>query len=406
MIDIRPFRAVRPTRDKAYLVATRSYVSYNSPQHADKLRNNPFTFLHIVDPAEGRDLPAGIEKYELVRNKFEEFEKQDIFTRDQKPTYYLYRQIKDGNEYLGIIAAVSVRDYEENRIKKHEHTITSRENMFTDYLECVGFNAEPVLLTHQDDFKLTQIYAQYLDERSEYEFTSTDRVLHQLWLIEDENHTRAITEAFEEQEALYIADGHHRTASSALLAKRMEEKGRSGDAHNYFMAFLIGEEQMKVYDYNRLITEVADDQNAGLLEKLKAKFWVEEKDEPYKPEKLHEMGMYLDGQWYKLSPKTGTFDPGHPVKHLDAQILNDLVLKPILDIHDLKADERVQFLPGTHGIQELQLKVDEGTYDLAFALHPVTVEQIKRVADAGEIMPPKSTYVEPKMRSGLIIYEF
>lgn len=408
MISLKPFKAVRPTRDKAYLVATRSYLSYGQETLHNKLSHNPFTFLHIINPAGGMKLKAGQSRYRLVKEAYDEFVEEGILCYDVKPGFYLYRQVKEGNEYLGIIAGVAVQDYLEGRIKKHEKTITARERMFTDYLEATGFNAEPVLLTYQEDLKLNKLLASYIDQRSEYEFTSTDRVLHQLWVIDDEKDCSRVTETFKKQEALYIADGHHRCSSSALLNSRLQQKdGVKKDApHQYFMAFLIGEDHMRVYDFNRLVR--LKDQEVSttrLLAELRQSFLVEpEHAVPYRPEKLHEISMYFRKKWYKLVPKTGTFDPQHPVGHLDAEILNQLILKPIFNIKNLKTDKRVGFLPGTEGLAGLKKKVDRGDYDLAFALYPATVEQIKQVADAGLTMPPKSTYIEPKLRSGLTIY--
>lgn len=405
MITVKPFRAVRPVRDKAYLVATRSYVSYSARQHRDKLDHNPYTLLHVIDPVEGRKLPPGPEKYQLVRRHYENFCREHIFIKDPHECFYLYRQIKDGNEYLGIIAAVSTRDYQENRIKKHEHTLENRERMFTDYLEQTGFNAEPVLLTYPDDFSLNKIMAEHMEERPEYEFTSTDKVLHQMWLVDQAEEMERISSVFEQQEALYIADGHHRSASSARLAQRLEHQEVQGTAHQYFMAFLIGQEQLKVYDYNRLIKGLKPEQLATFAERLQHNFWVEAHPEAFKPEKLHEIGLYMPGQWYKLVPKVGRFDPSDAVAHLDAQILNDLILEPLLNIVDLKNDNRVSFMPGTEGVEGLQKAVDKGPHQMAFALYPVSIEQIKQVSDQQQIMPPKSTYVEPKLRSGLTIYE-
>lgn len=407
MIHLKPFRAYRPPRDKAYLVATRSYLTYDDQELDDKLNNNPYTFLHIINPRAGRRLHHGPQKYQLVQEAFREACAERVFIRDREEQYYLYRQVKDGNEYVGLIAAVHVDDYHEGKIKKHEKTLTRREEIFTDYLEHTGFNAEPVLLTYQDDMVLNQIYARYMKDRAEYEFTSTDRVLHQLWLIDNPEDHRRIEEAFARQENLYIADGHHRCASSALLAQRLDQRDHppQGEAHRHFMALLIGEEQMKVYDYNRLVANTTGKSPESILEELQENFLVESRGaRPCKPEKIHELGMYLAETWYKLVPKTGTFDPGDPVHHLDAEILSRNVLAPIFDIHDLKADERIAFLPGTEGLEGLVREVHKGAFQMGFALHPVTVEQIKHVSDAGLTMPPKSTYVEPKLRSGLTVY--
>lgn len=405
MITIRPFKALRPPRDKAYLVATRSYMTYNEDELNDKLNNNPYSFMHIINPKGGRHLGFGKEKYQLVRSSFEAWLRDDIFFQDLKESYYLYSQVKDGNEYIGIIAGVSVKDYQEGRIKKHENTLSAREEMFTDYLEETGFNAEPVLLVYHDEFSLNQLFARYIDSRPEYEFTSTDKVYHRLWPISESEDIELITAVFAKQEQLYIADGHHRSASSSKLNERLSEKGQENGAHDFFMAFLIGEEQMKIYDFNRLVINDSGKSKTVILKELERCFHIEPKhEETFHPQKVHEMGMYLENEWFKLSPKMGSFDPGDPVGHLDAEILSRNILGPIFNILDLKADDRVDFVPGTYGLEYLETAVDKGAYHLAFSLFPVSIEQIKQVSDQGKSMPPKSTYIEPKLRSGLIIY--
>jgi uncharacterized protein (DUF1015 family) len=405
MISLKAFRAYRPPRDKAYLVATRSYVTYSEAELDDKLKNNPYSFMHVINPREGRDLPLGKEKYLHVKEHFKQWCEDEIFFREEEASYYLYSQVKDGNEYIGIIAAVSVNDYLEGRIKKHENTLSAREEMFTDYLEETGFNAEPVLLIYHDDFRLNQLFARYLETRPEYEFTSTDKVFHRLWPISAPRDLAVIEESFAQQEALYIADGHHRSASSARLAERLEAQGRKGEAHKYFMAFLIGEEQMKIYDFNRLLKNESGKSKADILNELEHTFHIEPKhSETFHPQKLHEMGMYIGGEWFKLSPKMGSFDPNDAVGHLDAEILSRNILDPIFHIKDLKSDNRVDFVPGTYGLPYLEDQVNFGKFDVAFSLFPVSIEQIKQVSDEHKIMPPKSTYIEPKLRSGLIIY--
>lgn len=405
MITLKPFKAIRPTRDKASLVGSRSYLSYTDQELDDKLENNPYTFLHIINPKGGRHLGYSFEKYSMVRDEFLRFYEEGIFVQDEEENFYIYRQVKEGNEYIGLIAAVAVKDYLSGKICKHENTLTEREKMFGDYLETTGFNAEPVLLTYQDDLRLNKLFAKYVEGRSDYEFTSTDRVMHQLWPIDDREDCALVSEIFNEQETLYIADGHHRCASSAVLSQRLHEQGKGDGPHDFFMAFLIGEEQMKVYDFNRLVKGLNGMKSREFLDKLKADWLVEPLAEtPFRPEKIHEVSMYLEGRWYKLMAKTGTYDPRDPVGHLDADILSKNLLTPILGIENIKTDTRVGFLPGTEGMKGLKKKVDEGSFDVAFGLCPVTIDQIKDVANAGATMPPKSTYIEPKMRSGLTIY--
>ncbi len=406
MIRIKPFAAIRPPRDKAYLVATRSYLSYSEEELSDKLRNNPYTFLHVINPPEGKGLAPGREKYQAVRRQFERGLQEGIFRQDDKPAYYLYRQVKDGNEYIGLIAAVAVEDYLQGRIKKHENTLTQRELMFTDYLEETGFNAEPVLLNYRDDLRLAQLFASYLDQRAEYEFTSTDRVLHKMWVIDDATDCHRLSQILRNRRP-FTCRWSPPLRKSALLAQRLEKKGGlSGDRHRYFMAFLIGEEQMKIFDFNRLLKNKPQKSAQEILAALHENFIVQERGPiPVKPEKIHEIGMFLGDKWYKLVARSGSFDPRDPVGHLDAEILSRNVLDRVFSVGDLRNDSRVGFLPGTEGLEGLVNQVQSGIYDLAFALHPVTMEQIKQVSDVGAIMPPKSTYIEPKLRSGLTIYQ-
>ncbi len=404
MISVKPFAALRPPRDKAYLVATRSYLDYSEEELSDKLENNPYTFLHVINPYSGKKLKFGKKKYGLVKDCFQKFSRQGVYFQDDTENFYLYRQVKEGREFIGIIGGVSVQDYWDGRIKKHEKTLTRRETMFTDYLETTGFNAEPVLLTHSPNSVLQKLFEKYKNTRSEYEFTSTDRVLHQLWLISEKDDIDLIINELEKENALYIADGHHRSASSARLAKRFNENGKSSDGHNYFMAYLIAEDQLQIFDFNRLIKGLHNLSVKEFINILKKDFDIKKSKNP-KPKSLHHFAMYLDKNWCQLILKKQDFKKDQPVKSLDAHILSEKILKPILGIENLKTDRRAAFLPGTEGLEGLQRKVDSGEFDIAFALYPVQMEQLKAVADAGKTMPPKSTYIEPKLRSGLTVYQ-
>ncbi len=402
MITLKPFAALRPSRDKVHLVTTRNYFSYSDEELDYKLKNNSYTFLHVINPVEGKKPLYGEEKCHLVKKAFEQFKQKGVFIKDRQENFYLYRQIKGSCEYIGLIGAVSVEDYRKNRIKKHENTFVQREQIFADYLKQTGFNAEPVLLTYRDDLRLNELFAKVINESSEYEFISIDEVRHQLWVIGRKEDIELIIRVFKSQQALYIVDGHHRCASSLLLSERMNSQG----GHEYFMAFLIGEEQVKVYDFNRLINGLNGKPISKLLSELKEDFSVAPMgNRSYKPEKLHEISMYVEHKWYKLMPKTRTLNPHNSIEVLDAQILSDKILKPILGIKKLKIDNRIGFLPGTEGLEKLRREVDNGLYDIAFALFPINICQIKQIADADITMFPKSTYIEPKLRSGLIIYE-
>ena len=404
MISIKPFKAIRPTRDKAYLVATRSYVSYTNDELEEKLNNNPFTFLHVINPDFDDKMPSfGEERYAKVKKRFEQFKKLEYFIEEDKPAYYIYQQQAENHVFTGIIAATSVQDYIEGRIKVHENTLSAREEMFTNYLNVTGFNAEPVLLLYRPLASLGELKSRYINMRAEYEFTSTDKVLHLLWPVTGEADVQQITDAFKEVNALYIADGHHRCASSVRLAAL-----RGGDtdaAHQYFMAFLLPETTIRIHEFNRLVKDLNGMTSQAFLDAVKASYFVHEIERTkYRPGSLHEISMYLDGKWYALYSRPGSYNPEDAVAGLDCQILSDNLLGPILGITDLRTDERIDFLPGNTGPEGIMKAVNSGKYRVGFGLFPVSIEQLKRVSDEGLVMPPKSTYIEPKLRSGLTIY--
>lgn len=402
MITIRPFAAIRPTRDKVSLVGSRSYLEYTTADLKDKLENNPYTFLHVINPDyQSRKKLQGRAKFKAVKQAFEKFMADGIFQQDQQPAYYLYRQMAHGAEYLGIIAGVAVADYQAGKVKVHEHTLTEREEMFRDYLDETGFNAEPVLLTHPRIDAVEALIEHYLPQRAEYEFTSTDRVTHHLWVIQEPAHIHAITQAYAQQEAVYIADGHHRSASSALLA---QHRGGPGNApHQFFMSILVPETHLKIWEFNRMVQSPLPLEE--LLQRLQADFTVQPCATGAEPSPgKHRIHMLAEGQWYALQPKPGTFDAQHPVQSLECQILSDLVLAKIMGIADLKTDKRVAFVPGTEPLSKLPALMERKKCTVAFVLPAVTFDALKAVADAGLIMPPKSTYIEPKLRSGMTIY--
>lgn len=405
MIKISPFRAVRAKRHVVSLVASRSYVSYSDEQLVDKLENNPFTFLHVIHPDQYEvEKKQGAEKYELVRKKFDDFRNEGVFIKDEKPSIYLYQQRTHSHVFTGLIAAVSVKDYTEGRVMIHEQTLTQREEMFKEYLKVTGFNAEPVLLMYPESNEVNTVMGKIMDERPEFEFTTTDKVTHFLWNIDREDDLHVLTSAFSGMDRIYIADGHHRSASSALLSEEFTSNGESGPFEN-FMAYLIPESAIHIHGFHRLVKNVGCSKE-DLMKALDNSFIVSEWGQhDYHPDRLHELGMYIDGLWYTLTPKPGSFDPNDPIASLDAEILSRNILQPIMGITDLRNDPRVDFVPGDRGCDSLSTAVDKGKYEVGFALYAVTTEQLKSVADAGCIMPPKSTYIEPKLRSGLTIYE-
>jgi uncharacterized protein (DUF1015 family) len=410
MAKIIPFKAIRPTRDKAYLVS--SMPAYIYPKHIleAKLESNPYTFLHVINPEFRKDdktQPNSIERFEKVREKFDEFNHAGIFMQDTKDSFYIYRQITPTNTYVGLISGISVDDYLNGNIKIHEHTLTQREETFKRYLDVCQFNAEPVLLTYKDNPAVDAVINKYLATRSEYEFCTTHHIKQDLWLVNDENDIAALVEAFKNIDNIYIADGHHRSASSVLYAqsKRAENPNYHPDApFNFFLSYLIPESKLNIIEYNRTVSSLNEHTPESFLAEVKKIFEVEEKTTDYSPTKRHNFSMYLAGKWYSITAKKGTYDENDIVGNLDARILTTNILTPILGITDLKTDNRIEFMEGTKGAEGLREKVDSEEAIVAFGLYPVAIEQLKAVADANNIMPPKSTWIEPKMRSGLTIY--
>lgn len=407
MTKITPFRALRPVRDKVHLVATRPYYTYKKNVLKAKLEDNPFTFLRIINPefdSVKKTAPNSKERFNLVKDKYQEFIKDGILFFDQKPGIYIYRQTKNGHQFTGIIAGASIEEYNTDKIKKHEATLTSRENMFTDYLDIVGYNAEPVLLSYPHNKEIDEILDSCTEDRPEYEFTTTDRVKHELWLVQDQNE-KSLIQAFNNINATYIADGHHRSASSSRLLERRSLNGSPSFANEKnFLAYFIDESKLKILAYNRLVKTLNGNSNDSFIKGLKDKFEVEPLSSFEKPSKAHEITICLKGDWFKLTCKEAIIDEHHPVKSLDAEIVTEFILNPILGIKDLKTDSNIEFFSEIEPVDTIEKQIKEGKYALAFFLYPCTIEQVKTVADNHMIMPPKSTWVEPKMRSGLTIY--
>lgn len=413
MAKVFPFKAIRPTKDKVHLVASRSIDGYNVSELKDKLSSNPFSFLHIINPDFEDGIttrPGSNTRLKKIKKKFQSFLKEKIFLKDDLPSYYIYSQIKNNNKFIGIIACTSIDDYINGVIKVHEQTITSREEKLKAYLEVCEFNAEPVLFCYPNDEKLDNLIYEVSKNEPDYDFTTSDKVNHSLWVVNDTLNVQLISKQFSTIPSIYIADGHHRSASSALLGilKRKSKKNFSGtEAFNYYLGVFFSETQLKIYDYNRIIKDLNNLTLSELLKKLKHKFDVSEvNSKVFKPVKKHQFSMYTHGKWFSLICKKSSFDANDVVGSLDAFILTELILSPIFDIHDLKIDKRIAFISGIKGAEALKKSVDDGLSQVAFGLFPVTLEHLKLIADTNNIMPPKSTWVEPKMRSGLVIYSF
>ena len=406
MAKIFPFKAIRPTRDKVHLVAARPFYSYKDNVLEAKLEDNPFTFLHIINPEFGNNATTkgnSRERFELVRERYGEFLEKGILIQDTDPSLYIYRQTKAGHAFTGIMCGASVDEYLDDSIKKHEATLTSREQMFTDYLDIVGYNAEPVLLAHKSSKEITELLAKCTAVRPEYEFTTTDLITHELWKLTAEE-TKAMEAAFGELSELYIADGHHRSASSVRLAQQRKEKGSPFQNERAFLAYIIDEAALTILEFNRLVKTTNGLSADEILEKLSLNFDVTALSSAQKPCANHEMTLCLNGNWYKLTCHSDIVEDSHPVRCLDAEILTQFVLSPILGIHDLTTNQNISFMSGAESLDKLEASVLSGSYALAFVLFPATMDQVRCVADHQLIMPPKSTWVEPKLRSGLTIY--
>ena len=411
MAKVIPFKAIRPQTDKVHLVASRSVDGYNTSEIKDKLAANPYSFLHVINPDfdDGiKTKPGSKERLFKVKARFKQFVNEQIFLIEESPSYYLYRQIKNGDEFIGIIACTSIDDYMNGVIKIHEQTLTSREEKLKEYLDICGFNAEPVLFCYPNDITIDQISDNVAMQRPDYDFTTTDRVRHSVWVISSQENVNLIAERFSKIPNIYIADGHHRSASSTLLGKSRRDSVNTftGDeAFNYYLGVFFSESQLKIYDYNRVVKDLNGLSVNELIDQLSSNFIISGiNDLDFKPTEKHEFSMYVDGKWYSLKIKNAHFNSQDPIDSLDAAILTNYILSPIFDIHDLKTDKRIAFIPGIKGSKELKKQVDEGKALVAFGLYPVTMEHLKWIADTNNIMPPKSTWVEPKMRSGLIVY--
>jgi len=370
----------------------------------DKLKDNPFTYLHIIHPDLGSKKihkAEGEARFKMVRERYEEFKQDGIFFRENKPCFYIYRQTKNGHPFTGIMAAVAVQDYLEGKIKIHEHTLAKREATFTHYLETTGINAEPVLLISEDSASLQSFFSRYTDHRSEYDFSTTNKVRHQLWVVDLDEDIRAIEAHFERTPHLYIADGHHRTASSAALYSKWIASGKIDSPDhpaNYFMAFILDESTVRIYEFNRLVKDLNGLSSEEFLNKLRVHFEIIHCEAEHTPARKGEFALTLGKNWYSLVIREAGDE-------LDSDLLTDIVLQPILGIGDLRKDKRIAFMEGPRGLHALQLEVEKGKFAAGFALFPVSGDELKSFADHGKCMPPKSTWVEPKLRSGLLIHE-
>ncbi len=403
MITLRPFRAWRPTPDKAHLVASRSYVSYSEEKMREKLLGNPYSFLHVIHPDHGTTEKLGrFVRFGNVRKKWQQFLDLGWYQREERPCYYLYEQSSNGSLSRGIIAAVSVQDYYEGRIRVHEHTLEKREGLFKDYLDTTGINAEPVLLAIPGTNELGTLLADHWITRPDLDFSTTDMVRHKLWAVNDDAVFAKVQERFSRVHALYIADGHHRLASSARLPDPANTDPE--DPKKWCLAFIVPQDQLHIHNFDRAISGLA---GMGTKEFLNALGKVGELNTlghtPTKPPGSGTVNVFTDQGWHVLKlPAAGP--EASASDKLDASRLSEAVLGPVLGIHDLRTDPHVKFVPGNKGVLELERMIAHGEANVAFNLRPVSFPELMEVSDTGGCMPPKSTYIEPKLRSGLTVY--
>lgn len=412
MAIVKPFKAVRPTRAIVGLVAARPYQSYTVDERESRMDYNPYSFLHIVNPGyKYAQEVTGNERYKLVKNRYLEFKEDGVFVQDEKPSFYVYKIVnRHGQEFNGIIATTSAKDYERDVIKKHEDTIAKREQTFKTYIQTVGFNAEPVLLTYPDNALLAQIIKEAQKGHAEFEFTMTYRDTHYLWKIDDEKILKSIEDEFRNMETIYIADGHHRSSSSYLLYKDEKEKNTNHngtESYNFFMSYLIPESDLVIHEFNRLIKDLNGLTKEEFLIKLDENYRITNRGKiPYTPSKPHHFSMYLDGEFYSLYLRKANYQFNNALDQLDAQLLYKTILQPLLGIVDLRNDNRIEYVNGQHEMITIKSSVDSGDFKVGFGMCPATVGAIKQIAEEGLKMPPKSTYILPKLRSAITIYEY
>lgn len=410
MAVVQPFKAIRPAEDKVAFVASRSYEEYSRKELEATLNFNPFSFLHIINPGfKYNKRVSGPERFELVRNRYLEFLEDKVFVKDTSPHFYIYRVEKDDFQCTGLFCTTSAADYNADIIKKHEATIERREKLFANYLETVKFEAEPVLMIYEDKKPIAKILGEETTKEPAYHFTTPDRIQHTLWVLSDPEVIQHLQKEFAGVSTLYIADGHHRSASSCLLAEQLKTSNPShkgNEAYNFFMSYLIPESEIKIFEFNRLVKDLNGLSKKEFLIKLDAYFRIKNYgQELYKPGKKHHFSMYLDGEFYSLYLRRSAYAFTDALSELDTQILYKTILEPILGIKDLRNDKRIQYGYGKHNVLKMKDAIDKDLFKVGFGLVPITVEEIKAIADAGQVMPPKSTYIEPKLRSGLTVYE-
>lgn len=413
MAKIKPFRGIRPPRQYVEEVESRPYDVLDSEEARVEAGGNEKSLYHIIKPE--IDFPPGTSEYdprvyEKAAENFRKFQDRGWLVQDGKEQYYIYAQTMNGKTQYGLVVCANVDDYLNGVIKKHELTRRDKEEDRMKHVRVNDANMEPVFFAYPDNAVLDALMMRYAATSPEYDFIApVDGFRHQFWIISDDADIATVTEEFAKMPSLYIADGHHRSAAAALVGaeKARQDPGHDGtEEYNYFMAVCFQASQLTILDYNRVVKDLNGLTSEAFLAALARNFDVEEKGEPeYRPCRPHNFSLYLDGKWYSLTAKPGTFDDSDPIGVLDVDISSRLILDEILGIKDLRSDKRIDFVGGLRGLGELKRRVDSGEMRAALALYPVTMKQIMDIADSGRIMPPKATWFEPKLRSGLVIHK-
>lgn len=411
MAFIKPFRALRPGKEIAHKVAAMPYDVMNVAEAREMAKGNEVSFLHISRPE--IDFPDDIncysdQVYEKGRESLRRFAEEGVLKQDDLECYYVYRQKMGSVVQTGLVACASVDDYQSGVIKKHELTRADKEEDRVKHIDYLNANDEPVFYTYKNNPSIDELISAITREEPEYDFQTTDGVTHTVWKVCGQEIIRKLTGMFAAIDTLYVADGHHRSAA----ASRVRDLRRAGNSrhtgfeeYNYFLTVIFPDDQLNIMPYNRVVKDLSDRTITEFMTKVAEKFTVLPAGALFAPSRQHQLGMYLEGKWYQLTPKPGSFKEDDAVSRLDVSILQDNLLSPVLGIRNPRTDQRIQFVGGIRGVEELEKLVDSGRYRVAFSLFRTSINELMDLADAGKIMPPKSTWFEPKLRSGLFVHE-